>query len=121
MLGNEKDMLELYNGQLEGSYHDWLVATKNCTHVIHVASPMVNPSNPNVSIGGSIQSGVKNLLDACKENGVSRFIYTSTSETLYGPDLSRASSFSEQSWAQPSGKTEWVQAKKATKKMVLEY
>jgi len=31
---------------------------------------MVNPNNPNLKIGGSIESGVKNLLDACKENGV---------------------------------------------------
>jgi len=59
-------MLEMFNGSLEGTYKDWLVATKYCTHVIHCASPMVNPNNPNINITGALKSGVKNLLEACK-------------------------------------------------------
>lgn len=65
-------------------------AVKDCTYVIHVASPFpaTNPTDEMEVIGPAVE-GTKNVLEACAKTkgGVKRVVLTSSVVAIYGKRL----------------------------------
>ena len=65
-------------------------AIKDCTYVIHVASPFpaVNPRDEMEVIGPAVE-GTKNVLEACAKTkgGVKRVVLTSSAAAIYGDEI----------------------------------
>ena len=89
---------------------DWQKVLEGCTHCIHVACPVPKRNVKESVIYPACVEGSKNVLNACIEKGVKRFIYTSAIDTIYGPDMTE-SSFNELEWSTDHDKDGYVACK----------
>ncbi|KAI8834308.1 3beta-hydroxysteroid dehydrogenase [Chytridium lagenaria] len=81
----DDDRVEFMVGDIT-KLEDVLMATKGVTAVIHTASPP-HGRGKNAYIQVNF-NGTKNVIDACKQNGVKSLVYTSSASVIYnGQDL----------------------------------
>ncbi|CAH3146527.1 unnamed protein product [Pocillopora meandrina] len=114
--------LELVEADLMNK-DSWQEAVKDCTYVIHVASPFpaVNPSNEMEVIGPAVE-GTKNVLQACAQTkgGVKRVVLTSSVAAIYGGRLDEQITFTENDWANEEGSSPYEKSKNLAEKAAWE-
>lgn len=114
--------LELVEADLMNK-DSWQEAVKDCTYVIHVASPFpaVNPRDEMEVIGPAVE-GTKNVLQACAHThgGVKRVVLTSSVVAIYGGRLDEQTIFTENDWANEEGSTPYEKSKTLAEKAVWE-
>ncbi|CAH3128238.1 unnamed protein product [Pocillopora meandrina] len=93
--------LELVEADLTKK-ESWIDAVKDCTYVIHVASPFpaATPRDEMEVIGPAVD-GTKNVLEACAKTkgGVKRVVLTSSCAAVYGGRAGEDHLFNEEDWA----------------------
>lgn len=93
--------LELVEADLTKK-ESWIDAVKDCTYVIHVASPFpaTNPTDEMEVIGPAVD-GTKNVLEACAKTkgGVKRVVLTSSCAAVYAGRAGEDHVFNEEDWA----------------------
>ncbi|KAL9965662.1 hypothetical protein ACROYT_G029499 [Oculina patagonica] len=98
---NAKYPLELAEADLTKK-ESWVDAVKDCTYVIHVASPFpaTNPRDEMEVIGPAVE-GTKNVLEACAKTkgGVKRVVLTSSCASIYSGRLAEEKVFTEEDWS----------------------
>ncbi|XP_020603054.1 putative uncharacterized oxidoreductase YDR541C isoform X2 [Orbicella faveolata] len=98
---NAKYELELAEADLTKK-ESWNDAVKDCTYVIHVASPFPaeNPRDEMEVIGPAVE-GTKNVLEACAKTkgGVKRVVLTSSCAAIYSGRVGEDIVFTEEDWA----------------------
>lgn len=98
---NAKYELELAEADLMKK-ESWIDAVKDCTYVIHVASPFPaeNPRDEMEVIGPAVE-GTKNVLEACAKTkgGVKRVVLTSSCAAIYSGRVGEDIVFNEEEWA----------------------
>lgn len=114
-LANEKKVAPLRKLKPESAKYDlelveadlmdkesWMEAVKDCTYVIHVASPFPN-ENPRdeMEVIRPAVEGTKNVLEACAKTkgAVKRVVLTSSGATIYAGRMSENKVFTEEDWA----------------------
>lgn len=115
---NAKYDLELVEADLTKK-ESWTEAVKDCTYVLHVASPFpaANPRDEMEVIGPAVD-GTKNVLEACaKTKGtVKRVVVTSSVVAIYAGRFGEGNVFTEEDWAAEEGVTPYEKSKAKAEK-----
>jgi len=119
---NAKYELELVEADLTNK-ESWVEAVKDCTYVIHVASPFPaeNPRDEMEVIGPAVE-GTKNVLEACAKTkgGVKRVVLTSSCAAIYAGRYNEGKVFTEEDWALEEGSTPYEKSKARAEKAAWE-
>lgn len=95
----------------------WKEAVKDCTYVIHTASPFPStpPPNPDDVIKPALD-GTKNVLQACAEAGtIKRVVITSSAVAIHGETvMEEGKVYSENDWTNPDSTSLDVYCKSKT-------
>ncbi|XP_074624933.1 uncharacterized protein LOC141883373 isoform X4 [Acropora palmata] len=135
-LKNDKKVAPLRNLKLEnGTYElelveadltnkeSWTEAVKDCTFVIHVASPFPaeRPRDEMEVIRPAVE-GTKNVLEACAKTkgGVKRVVLTSSTAAICGGRYDEGIVFSEKEWASEEASSPYGKSKLQAEKTAWE-
>jgi len=119
---NAKYHLELVEADLMKK-EAWADAVKDCTYVIHVASPVPagNPKDEMEVIGPAVE-GTKHVLEACAKTkgGVKRVVLTSSCSAIYPGRLEEGKVFNEEDWSLEEGCIPYEKSKLRAEKAAWE-
>lgn len=120
---NSNQQLELVEADLT-KRESWIDAVKDCTYVIHVASPLP-PRIPGdgMEIITPAVEGTKSVLEACAKTkgGVKRVVLTSSSAAIHsGRQGVEDKVFTEEDWAADDGVSPYEKSKKLAEKAAWE-
>ncbi|KAK2573682.1 NADPH-dependent aldehyde reductase ARI1 [Acropora cervicornis] len=119
---NAKYDLELVEADLTNK-ESWTEAVKDCTYVLHVASPFPaeNPRDEMEVIRPAVE-GTKNVLDACAKTkgAVKRVVVTSSVVAIYAGRFGEGNVFTEEDWAAEEGVNPYEKSKAKAEKAAWE-
>ena len=95
-------------------------AVKGCKSIFHVAAPfMMSSKNPKKDIYDAAILGTKNIMEAARDNGIQKIIYTSSVGTL--GESRNEDGFSTEEDLIENPKLHYIRAKKDSEKLAWEY
>ena len=113
LVENPKYPIELVEADLLNE-NSWLNAVKDCTFVLHTASPfpLEDPKDENELIIPALD-GTLFVLRACAQEGsqVKRVVLTSSVAAILSEDYENGRVFSEKDWSDPSLLTPYLKSK----------
>lgn len=119
---NAKYELELVEADLTNK-ESWTEAVKDCTYVLHVASPFPaeNPRDEMEVIRPAVE-GTKNVLEACAKTkgAVKRVVVTSSVVAIYAGRFGEGNVFTEEDWAAEEGVNPYEKSKAKAEKAAWE-
>ncbi|XP_073255580.1 uncharacterized protein [Porites lutea] len=119
---NDKYPLELVEADLTKK-ETWVEAVKDCTYVIHVASPLPvgNPRDDMELIGPAVD-GTKSVLEACAKTkgGVKRVVVTSSCAAINAGRYGEDHIFTEEDWSSLEGSSPYEKSKHLAEKAAWE-
>jgi nucleoside-diphosphate-sugar epimerase len=120
---NAKHELELVEADLLDE-KSWPNAIKNCTHVIHTASPFpsVSPRNEMEIIKPAVD-GTLFVMRACAldESLVKRLVFTSSSLSISGDAQKSGHTYSEKDWSEPEKNEAYAKSKVLAEKAACKF
>lgn len=120
---NSKQQLELVEADLS-QRESWIDAVKDCTYVIHVASPLpLKMPRDEMEVIAPAVEGTKSVLEACAKTkgGVKRVVLTSSSAAIHsGRQGVEDKVFTEEDWAADEGVSPYEKSKKRAEKAAWE-
>lgn len=119
---NAKYDLELVEADLTNK-ESWTEAVKDCTYVLHVASPFPaqNPQDEMEVIRPAVE-GTKNVLEACAKTkgAVKRVVVTGSVVAIYAGRFGEGNVFTEEDWAAEEGVNPYEKSKAKAEKAAWE-